>query len=569
MELELAKLSGDAELLLSDVRNYFRNSKNTTLLELLKQLPVTAVETDKEITVVFAGQYSAGKSTIISLLTGHTDIKIGGGIVTAETTAFKWNGLEIIDTPGIHTDIHPDHDAITYEAIARADLVVFVITNELFDNHLSEHFRTLAFKRGKQREIMLVVNKMKREAEGNSENAMAVKNNSLLDTLAPATPNDFFTAYIDAESFLKAEGASTQERREKRLRDANMQSLIDNINLFTRERGLGGRYTTSLYTLEQIIFDAIGKESTGDADVDGTRELLARERKLICDCKRRTQEACSGRISRLEEAIRQQGADLANLVDTSTTENDFKNYVKEIQRNIEKEYEAAAIDIRNDLEEQTHAAGAQIKELFNGELAQMVLPKINAKFKDSALSKDAKKKLGIASDCSQKFGAWVAQNSINSNETLHGLQIFSGSNVHDAILKIGHFFGHKFKPWEALKWTKGLNTAAKALQGVGVILSVGMQIKDDIDQEKAAKQLHQARNDIRGGTLEIAQSISREFHAQVNDYVHQVFDTEISRVNQSLADLEELMSNKKQYFAAMNEFQTRSSLLIDRIHACK
>ena len=67
-------------------------------------------ENNEKIHLVFVGQYSAGKSSIISMLTGRRDIKIGEGITTQKVTKYDWNGIEVIDTPGIHTELRPDHD---------------------------------------------------------------------------------------------------------------------------------------------------------------------------------------------------------------------------------------------------------------------------------------------------------------------------------------------------------------------------------------------------------------------------------------------------------------------------
>ena len=78
------------------------------------------------IRLVFAGQYSAGKSSILKMLTGRDDIEIGEGITTQQANTYIWNGIEVIDTPGIHTELRPDHDEISYEAISSADMLVFV-----------------------------------------------------------------------------------------------------------------------------------------------------------------------------------------------------------------------------------------------------------------------------------------------------------------------------------------------------------------------------------------------------------------------------------------------------------
>jgi ribosome biogenesis GTPase A len=71
---------------------------------------------DGILSVAFVGQYSAGKSTIISALTGKRDIKIDADIATDKTTNYDWNSIKLTDTPGLFTD-RQDHDEVTYKAI--------------------------------------------------------------------------------------------------------------------------------------------------------------------------------------------------------------------------------------------------------------------------------------------------------------------------------------------------------------------------------------------------------------------------------------------------------------------
>ena len=80
------------------------------------------------LTIAFIGEYSSGKSTIISALTNRRDIKISADIATDETTAYDWNSIRIIDTPGLFTE-RKDHDEITYDAIRQANLLVFCLTH--------------------------------------------------------------------------------------------------------------------------------------------------------------------------------------------------------------------------------------------------------------------------------------------------------------------------------------------------------------------------------------------------------------------------------------------------------
>jgi GTP-binding protein EngB required for normal cell division len=98
----------------------------------VEQVGVNGATSDAPpLTIAFVGQYNAGKSTILRVLTGREDIVIDSDVCTDVVTAYDWNGVRLLDTPGVHAG-HPDHDEKTYEIIARADLLVFVVTNELF-----------------------------------------------------------------------------------------------------------------------------------------------------------------------------------------------------------------------------------------------------------------------------------------------------------------------------------------------------------------------------------------------------------------------------------------------------
>ena len=135
------------------------------------------------ISVAFIGQYSAGKSTIISALTGKRDIRIDADIATDKTASYNWNDIKIIDTPGLFTD-REDHDAITYEAIDKADLLVFSLTYMLFDSVTVENFKKLAYEKGYAWKMMLVVNKMSDEA-GEEAEKIANYCHSLAEALKP------------------------------------------------------------------------------------------------------------------------------------------------------------------------------------------------------------------------------------------------------------------------------------------------------------------------------------------------------------------------------------------------
>jgi predicted GTPase len=74
-------------------------------------------------------------------LLGDAIFHIDADIATDKTAPYDWNGIRVIDTPGLFTD-RADHDEITYEAIAKADLLVFCLTYMLSIHSQSKTLRS-------------------------------------------------------------------------------------------------------------------------------------------------------------------------------------------------------------------------------------------------------------------------------------------------------------------------------------------------------------------------------------------------------------------------------------------
>ena len=218
--------------LLADVRETLREATDEEIQQLSYQVPESIDRSVEKLNVVFAGQYSAGKSSIIKYLTGNDDIEIGAGITTDKVHVYDWENIEIVDTPGVHTEIRPDHDEESYKAISQADLVVFVVTNELFDDHIGEHFRKLAIDLEKGHEMMLVINKMERAKSGNNKYSRKVLEDDLREMLTPYSPEDLKTTFIDAELAIE----STENGDSEDLEESRVSRFISRLNDFIEKR---------------------------------------------------------------------------------------------------------------------------------------------------------------------------------------------------------------------------------------------------------------------------------------------------------------------------------------------
>jgi hypothetical protein len=116
---------------------------------------------------------------------------------TDKTALYDWNGIKVIDTPGLFTD-RADHDEITYEAIAKADLLVFCLTYMLFDTLTVENFKKLAYDKGYRWKMMLVINEMS-AAGGEEDQKIASYRHSLAEALKPYALDEFPLCFIDAK----------------------------------------------------------------------------------------------------------------------------------------------------------------------------------------------------------------------------------------------------------------------------------------------------------------------------------------------------------------------------------
>ena len=268
--------------------------------------------------LVFAGQFSAGKSSIIRALTGMSDIRTGAGITTDSVEAYDWSGIEVVDTPGIHTEKRPDHDRLSYDAIASADMLVFVVTNELFDASLAEHFRKLAIaiEQDKAGEMILVVNKMARTAHGNTPEQQKAIRDDLAEVIKPYTPEELGLCFTDAQSFLKS-----LEVREKNPAIAQRLSersgydrFVATLNRFVREKHLSSKLTTMLYELDDFLGKAIAQLDTGKAEsaTAALEDSLLRQRHVLTDGQLRLQQEISNIYLEAASEIRETGVKAEN-----------------------------------------------------------------------------------------------------------------------------------------------------------------------------------------------------------------------------------------------------------------
>lgn len=537
------------------------------------RIPAEILSSDKSVNLVFAGQYSAGKSSIMKVLTGREDIAIGAGITTEKTHTYDWGGITVVDTPGVHTQLRPDHDEITYRAIAGADLLVFVVTNELFDSHLAKHFRNLAIERDKAHEMMLVVNKMRRCAKGNSQEAQNVIREDLRKVLAPFTPEDLRTTFIDAEAALESKTETDGEIAKILLKKSGVDGFTQELNRFVREKGLSSRCTTALYSLEQILQEALASESTGDKDIVALEELLLQRRRALLDTQNSIPRAVEGEVQNASSQIRQEGRKVAEVINGSADQKIVDQKLQEAQNRVAHLTKQLQNSLQEVISKHMQHLDTRVGDIANSELAKELLPRLVHRIEQAPISPEAMTNLKKASDISSKLGEFLVRSSFSPKTgTLGGLlklNQYSGTPTHNALEAIGKFFGRPFKPWEAVKWTRTVANVGRVFAVAGAFLTFVLQIKEDADAAQLEAELRESRSAVRSGFNDAAHVIETHFDKATQSFVANAISSEVDNVDSQLKELRNLQQTQDELFHNLLNLLEETRELIKEIHSTK
>ena len=532
MKFEIAKITKAVDRLREKTEQTFGDIEEKTGIELnYDAIDSLAIDSNRQLSLVFIGQYSGGKSSIIKMLTGDEDVEIGAGITTGARKVYKWSGMDVVDTPGIQTGIRPDHDAITYKAIAKADLLVYVITNEGFDSLMIDNFKKIAYETknqknnedngvGKLNEMILVVNKMART--GNTPENQCRIEQDIRNVLPPDETDNLRICFLDAESYLDYMVETDEEIKEELLERSGYEVFVDCLNDFAKEKGLAGRLNSPVQQLEAALKDAIGvlKGSTGDANADGADSILRSTINRLRRSRRRGETELNAIFRRHAMAIRSVGQELAGSMGSET----FESVQQGINDRLLDISNACREEVENKVEELNEELSDSIEEILTGEFAQNIQSNIG-----NSNSEAAQKTRDIFNGL-QKFSSAIAKNVST-----------------DIIKQIGHLFGHKFRPWEAVKYLRFLKAVDKYLPYIGVVLDIAIELWDQNKQREAREQLAAAQRECVASFNSMAADFQRDGMQMIQRSFLDKMDELIDQQENLAKSLDKLKKDKSRY----------------------
>lgn len=525
-------------------------------------LPATMQPDDGAIKLVFVGQYSAGKSSIIKMISG-IETEIGAGITTQESHVYKWNDLEIIDTPGIQTGLRADHDEITYDQISKAALLVFVVTNEGFDRHMGEHFRKLAIDQKRGSNMVLVINKMDRAPEGNSANQQQIIRDDICKVLAPMTPEQVYTSFISTQSYEEYLTEEDEEIKAELLAESGREQLIANLNAFVQSRQVTAKIERPLYTLQEAVRNVSVVEEINM--LNDAESLLLRKQRILQNGQADAEEEINDLTMECQQDIIELGREAAGYLEPGLSEEEFKaklddagqraeQATQDCIQSIERAFGRLADTIQTEMD--TEMASTSVQKIFGRNNMPVPaegatdLPRESAGFDGAATGTQ----LG-----SQLSSAWNIANM--------GLKSFSGTAMHEGILTAGKFFGIKFRPWEAVGLAKNAAVFGAVLSVAGVLLAIWGKFKSDEERRQKEQELQEAKEEIKAQYKENANSIYGDIMRNVREKLAETVGKELDNVADNLRQIAEERQKKEACMAVLEKLSEKIDKLCNEIEA--
>ena len=529
---EFGKISEEFSKILEDSKKIVSNYNNEIVESLAKD--IEEIENQKLLTISFIGQYSSGKSTIISALTGNKSIKIDADIATDKTTDYAWNNVLLTDTPGLFTD-RKDHDDITYKKIKESDLLIYCLTSDLFDDIILENFKKIAFEEKQKNKMMVVINKMSMESGEYSELVENYKK-SLNDSLEPHKIDEFPLCFIDAADYI--EGVDENENELKEL--SHFNDFVKLINIFIKEKGIWAKFSTPIYRTISFIDNSILSISSKD-----NKEFLILVNRIEKEVRFKKQLAYNRvfpLIMELSSTIISYSNDITSKIGVENI--DFDSVQKEIGIRIKKDIEESQVKIQEVLNEINGELNDTIKDLFDSDLGKYVLDSIS----DSKLNinnvslmdfTEIISNFSSISDITGKVAGSV-KNFIGVNNAsliLKAKDLASGNRAVEIVKNIGHFFGVKFQPWGAINIVKNIGNVANFIGPVLSIFSIGIEVANFVKDEENARKLSRAKQDCYNEFSKISRDIEKQFNNQLKSYIKEVFDKILEQIKNLRANM--------------------------------
>ena len=307
--------------LIGNMEQEFLNSNYQEQFENFKKEYQDISEKNK-VYVVVAGDYSTGKSTIISALTGRRDIEIDSDVKTDYLQKYDFGGVCYIDTPGLGSGIK-EHTALAHEGIGKADFILYCITvDTLFTESSLQEFLTILNDPENKGRVILCVNKLGSDGidKKNRGKYLTEMQNDLEDIILQNIKDkrnaECQICIFSAKRYIEG----CDKNIEGMINESYFENLIDEINEITREFNVSTekcmKQKNAISSFLQKVLNDVECQKSPDQ-----KEKENQEKKDLIKRIQSTQNEAIGQVKEIFYEIEQ------NLISTVKEKISTENYI--------------------------------------------------------------------------------------------------------------------------------------------------------------------------------------------------------------------------------------------------
>ena len=522
-----------------------------------------------KLTIAFVGEYNAGKTTLINILT-NKNLSVSAKPETSQSLKIPWNNYTIIDTPGLGSG-NPDHDNQTEQWLSGADLLIYVLTPDLFNQFAGRRFHDILKRYNRKQELMLVMNMIDQE-----DNEIDVFHEELQSVIDPTPLEDYYPTFISAKYYIQSIIANEKDDKEYYLEKSRFKTFLSTLDNFLLNKEQKSRLTTpltKLYALSQVI--------EFNSDFNKEIELLNLKIQFFTETTKTINSISNDFEENLNSDVLQVSGDIYSALDNPPKdfkeylEGEFNKFSKTITNRIDYlteqtnlilqdfEDENAKIDnsdLSKEVEERIKQS-ARLKEIFESS------QNLNFKNEDAYKTKFIDELKLKADDIDKKLegaGAGkVVSSIIQGNFKELSTKLITKIDK-KLVLDIGHKLGHKFKPWEAVKLTgkitKGIAKAVPFINIGMAVWDVGAHFYRKNKENKAERKLREFKENIK----ENLNNAINETIKVVDNELTAPLITNLNMLKQLHYDKKnELMKFSTQNKELVSELETKRQLCLD------
>lgn len=525
----LSRLEAKTRALLKETNNRELTSKMDSEL--------AGLQDRKELRLAFVGQYSSGKSTIISALTGRKDIKIDANVATDHVSEYKWNNIVLMDTPGILAGKVEAHDESTKAALKECDLIFYVLTSQLFDDVLFNNFIDLAYNQHFADKMFIVVNKMGMES---GEFNQLVDNYTIsLEKIFSERGyelKNFPLAFIDAADYM--DGIDENDNEFVQL--SNFEHFIAMLNVFVARKGMIKKQFDTPVRVYQSYLKNIAVTAVDKTLSDKYNQFEQKLRYCLSELKRDTRNVLSSFVSTALSEVILLSNDIGAIDET-----EWKSKQEALNSELQNNISNTSAEIEKTINDNYERLMNEVNDFCSKDSLVKYSEEIDRKLASPNISIEEHKNLSMqkkALDLLKQGGVQIGNMAPNVTKFTGGIGQASGSALHKMVLDVGHFFGKSFGPWQAVRWASNIAKVAKfGIPVVSAGIEIWMQFREDSKENKRLEQIKSSKNQF----VSTYQAEINKVVEHFEKYLSQVFDNYNNKLEETDRSKTELIEASK------------------------